>query len=142
MVKILRRSALADFLHRRRVPDFTSPACSCGWYRQTAKHVVMYCRLLDGRDGMLRDCGHEKLSISHRVPPPSTEISHSQAYEVGAHWIRSYWVYSCVISSSAACYLILFLFLTGLKVLARSPVNAIQERDPSGYSAACPGSEI
>ena len=34
---------LADFLYRRRVPSVTSPACPCGWYRQTAKHVIMFC---------------------------------------------------------------------------------------------------
>ena len=34
---------LADFLHRRRVPTVASPACPCGWHRQTAKHIIMFC---------------------------------------------------------------------------------------------------
>ena len=38
---------LADFLHRRRVPTVTSPACQCGWHRQTAKHIIMFCPLYD-----------------------------------------------------------------------------------------------
>ena len=38
---------LADFTHRRRVPVATSPACPCGWHRQTAKHIIMFCPLYD-----------------------------------------------------------------------------------------------
>ena len=37
----------ADFLHKQRVPTVTSPACPCGWHRQTAKHVIMFCPLQD-----------------------------------------------------------------------------------------------
>ena len=33
---------LANVLHRGRVPIVTSPACPCGWHRQTAKHVIMF----------------------------------------------------------------------------------------------------
>ena len=36
---------LTDFLHRRRVPAITSPACPCGWHRQTAKRIIMFCPL-------------------------------------------------------------------------------------------------
>ena len=37
----------AGFLYRQRVPTVTSPACQCGWPNQTAKHVIMECRLND-----------------------------------------------------------------------------------------------
>lgn len=33
----------ADFLFRQRVPTVTSPACSCGYPRQTVKHVLLFC---------------------------------------------------------------------------------------------------
>ena len=48
---------LADFLYKRRVPSVTSPACSCGWHRQTPKHVIMFCRLIDNREQMFRAAG-------------------------------------------------------------------------------------
>lgn len=32
---------LASFLFRMRVPGVTSPACNCGYHRQTAKHVII-----------------------------------------------------------------------------------------------------
>ena len=34
---------LAAFLCKRRVPDFPTPACSCGAQWETARHVVMDC---------------------------------------------------------------------------------------------------
>src|SRR5271156_5338120 len=34
---------LNAFLADRRVPGYTA-ACTCGWPRQTAKHILMYCR--------------------------------------------------------------------------------------------------
>ena len=37
------RIGLADYLARRRVPGFESPACSCGWEHQTAKHIIAHC---------------------------------------------------------------------------------------------------
>ena len=37
------RVGLADYLYKRRVPGFESPACSCGWGRQTIHHVIMFC---------------------------------------------------------------------------------------------------
>ena len=48
---------LADFLYKRRVPSVTSPACSCGWHRQTPEHVIMFCRLIDNREQMFRAAG-------------------------------------------------------------------------------------
>lgn len=34
---------LADYLHKRRVPGHESPACTCGWQRQTPKHILLFC---------------------------------------------------------------------------------------------------
>ena len=34
---------LAAFLHKCRVPGFESPACSCGWQWETAKHITLDC---------------------------------------------------------------------------------------------------
>lgn len=33
---------LRAFLHDRRVPNI-QPTCQCGWPRQTAKHIIMFC---------------------------------------------------------------------------------------------------
>ena len=48
---------LADFLFRRRVPDVLTPKCPCGWPKQTAKHVIMFCKLNSNRRSMLRSIG-------------------------------------------------------------------------------------
>ena len=48
---------LADFLYQRRVPAVTSPACPCGWHRQSPEHVVMFCRLIDNREQMFCAAG-------------------------------------------------------------------------------------
>ena len=45
---------LADFLFRRHVPDVLTPNCPCGWPKQTAKHVIMFCKLNSNRQSMLR----------------------------------------------------------------------------------------
>ena len=44
----------AAFLHKQHVPDVTSPACHCGWERQTAKHVILYCKLNDIKEHLPR----------------------------------------------------------------------------------------
>jgi hypothetical protein len=48
----------ADFLHRRKVSGVDSPACRCGWNRQTAKHVIMFCPMMNDRREILHDVGH------------------------------------------------------------------------------------
>ena len=54
---------LAAFLHRQCVPTVTSPACPCGWRRQTAKHVIMFCPLYDvgSRGSVGAPSNHNKL---------------------------------------------------------------------------------
>lgn len=54
---------LADFLYRRRVPTVTPPACSCGWYRQMARHIFMFCPLYDvrGREAIGPPANYHKL---------------------------------------------------------------------------------
>ena len=49
-----KKIGLADFLHRQRVPGVTSPECPCGWHRQTAKHVIMFCPLQEIREHLPR----------------------------------------------------------------------------------------
>ena len=61
---------LADFLHKRRVPGVTSPACSCGWHRQTPEHVIMFCRLISGRKAMLRAVGTNSYQALTESPKP------------------------------------------------------------------------
>ena len=48
---------LANFLFNRRVPGVMNPACSCGWQKQTAKHIILHCRLIDGRYEVLKQIG-------------------------------------------------------------------------------------
>ena len=48
---------LANFLYRRKVPGVNSAACPCGSLLQTAKHVIMFCRLHEHRTHMLRTAG-------------------------------------------------------------------------------------
>ena len=45
---------LANFLF---IPGVMTPACSCGWQKQTAKHIILHCRLIDGRYEVLKQIG-------------------------------------------------------------------------------------
>lgn len=52
------RIGLADYLFIRRIPTFASPACVCGWARQTLKHILFNCpRFSADRSAMCRDGG-------------------------------------------------------------------------------------
>ena len=42
------------FLSSRHVPGIT-PECDCGWPRQTAKHVILYCPSVTNRTQMLQE---------------------------------------------------------------------------------------
>lgn len=49
---------LEDFLSRRKVPGHPSPACPCGWHRQTPKHILLFCpHFQQGRAQMLQRAG-------------------------------------------------------------------------------------
>ena len=49
---------LEDFLSRRKVPGHLSPACPCGWHRQTPKHILLFCPdFQQGRAQMLQKAG-------------------------------------------------------------------------------------
>lgn len=41
---------LANFLFKMRVPGVASPACGCGYHRQTAKHIIIDCPLYNRRE--------------------------------------------------------------------------------------------
>jgi hypothetical protein len=47
---------LNDYLYRRKMPDYPSPLCDCGWPRQTVKHVLLFCpRFARDRDKMIQE---------------------------------------------------------------------------------------
>ena len=55
---------LADYLYRRRIPGYDSPACSCGWQRQTPKHILLFCpKWEDGREAMIADAKTEDYKL-------------------------------------------------------------------------------
>ena len=43
---------LRDWLYRVKVPGYDSPQCTCGWERQTVKHVVTQCPDISHREEM------------------------------------------------------------------------------------------
>src|SRR5271154_1361750 len=48
---------LNAFLTQRRILGFTA-SCSCGWARQTAKHILLFCPNFSGsRAKLFRDAG-------------------------------------------------------------------------------------
>ena len=47
---------LRAFLSSRNVPEIT-PECDCGWPKQTAKHIILYCPSIAGRTQMLQEAG-------------------------------------------------------------------------------------
>ena len=42
------RIGLAAFLNKARVPRVESPACQCGWAKETAAHVIAHCPRFNG----------------------------------------------------------------------------------------------
>ena len=48
---------LANFLFNRRVPGIMTPAGSCEWQKQTAKNIILHCRLIDRRYEVLKQIG-------------------------------------------------------------------------------------
>lgn len=66
---------LADFLYKRRVPGITSPACPCGWHRQTPEHVIMFCRLINGRRAMFCEAGTNSYQALTESPKPLKSLT-------------------------------------------------------------------
>jgi hypothetical protein len=60
---------LNAFLTARKVPDRTAE-CDCGWPRQTAKHVILYCPQYQGqRNKLYQDAGtrdYQKMLVTPR----------------------------------------------------------------------------
>ncbi len=60
---------LNAFLTTRKVPNYT-PGCDCGWPRQTAKHVILYCPQYEGqRNNLYQDAGtrdYQKMLVTPR----------------------------------------------------------------------------
>ena len=67
---------LANFLFNRRVPGVMTPACSCGWQKQTAKHIILHCRLIDGRYEVLKQIRHQRLSNDHELVENFEKTNH------------------------------------------------------------------
>ena len=65
-----RKIGLADFLHKHHVPGIISPACSCGWHKQTPKHVIMFCRLTNSRRAMFYKAGINSYQALTESPKP------------------------------------------------------------------------
>ena len=60
MATLLRteKIGLNQFLYQRRVPGVVSPACECGWHKQTTKHVIIHCpTYAQGRAQMYHEAG-------------------------------------------------------------------------------------
>ena len=68
---------LASFLHACRVPGFESPACPCGWYQETARHIVLDCPRSNSEQRQLRlataTTGFQQLTSNPRAAVALTE---------------------------------------------------------------------
>ena len=62
---------LADFLHRKKVPGITTSSCLCGNGPQTAKHVIIYCHMID-RESLKQDPAVSSLNYRLIVGTPSS----------------------------------------------------------------------
>jgi hypothetical protein len=49
------RIGLAAFLNQARVPGVESPACQCGWARETAAHIIAHCPRFAGARHQIAD---------------------------------------------------------------------------------------
>ncbi len=60
---------LACFLYTCRVPGILSPACECGWRKQDARHVLLFClRLGNERQTLLGKAGTADLERMLTTP--------------------------------------------------------------------------
>ena len=67
---------LAAFLCKRRVPDYPTPACSCGAPWETAKHVVMeYSHLHQARRSLFVETSTTDYQVMLSRPWPATTLT-------------------------------------------------------------------
>ena len=67
---------LAAFLCKRRVPDYPTPACSCGAPWETAKHVVMECpRLHQARRSLFVEASTTDYQVMLSRPRPAAALT-------------------------------------------------------------------
>ena len=67
---------LAAFLCKRRVPDFPTPACSCGAQWETARHVVMDCpQLQHARHSLFATASTTDYQVMISRPRPATALT-------------------------------------------------------------------
>ena len=62
------KMGFAKFLHTRRVPGVTSPACDCGWHSQTANHIIRWCPLRNDRNRLLANAETEDYRVLITTP--------------------------------------------------------------------------
>jgi hypothetical protein len=60
---------MADFLFKCRLPDVSSPVCSCGAAPETPEHVLLHCR----------DTAVDREMIRQRVAPTALRTRHDLA---------------------------------------------------------------
>ena len=67
---------LAAFLCKQQVPDFPTPACSCGAQWETARHVVMDCpRLQRARCSLFAAASTTDYQVLISRPRPATALT-------------------------------------------------------------------
>jgi hypothetical protein len=57
------------FLHHIRVPGIDTPACPCGWHKQTPEHMVVFCPNHEtGRAQMWSEAGTDSYTQLLQTP--------------------------------------------------------------------------
>ena len=78
------KTGLAAFLHRRRVPGFSSPNCSCGQGAETPKHILVHCaRFQEARSSL--------------TGPRQVDLRHLLCTEEGAQKLSHWWLHNRVL---------------------------------------------
>jgi len=77
---------LAAFLWRSRVPGYDSPACRCGWQRETAKHILVDCPIYAEQR---RELTRRAATTDYRVL-----VTHPRAAAEAAAWLIRIGIFS------------------------------------------------
>ena len=79
------KNGFNHFLHKMKVPGVHSARCSCGWAKQDAKHILLYCpELSQQRPELLKEAG------THDV---RTMLTESKGIRAAARWmVKSGWL--------------------------------------------------